>query len=106
MSAFGHHHRSTPTEIIFGLWLTFDQTGNVRLNRDSPRLSPDERAMRVEVRLPKALWNIPQLSAEITVPDPSQPNAITARIEQFAEQMKTAVGCDVVLTLKPTGEPR
>ncbi|MCX4194497.1 hypothetical protein OMR07_02150 [Methylobacterium organophilum] len=106
MSASGKYHRSTPTEILYALWLTFDQSGNVRLNRESPRLSPDERAMRVEVRLPKALWNIPQLSAEITVPDLRQPGAIAARIEQFAEQLKTAVGCDVVLTVKPTEEPR
>ncbi|MCJ2092109.1 hypothetical protein MKK67_06290 [Methylobacterium sp. J-072] len=106
MSASGKHHRSTPTEIFYSLWLTFDQDGNVRLNRESPRLSPDERAMRVEVRVPKALWNIPQLSAEITVPDPGQPDAIAARIEQFAEQLKTAVGCDVVLTVKPVEEPR
>jgi len=106
MSASSKHHRSTPTEVIYSLWLTFSQDGNVRLNRESPRFSPDERAMRVEVRLPKSLWNIPQLSAEITVPDPGQPGAIAARIEQFAEQLKTAVGCDVVLTVKPTEEPR
>lgn len=51
MSASGKHHRSTATEIIYSLWLTFDQKGNARLNRESPKLSPDERAMRVEVRL-------------------------------------------------------
>ena len=101
MSTSGKHHRSTPTEILYALWLTFDRDGGVRLNREAPRLSPDERAMRVEVRLPKALWNIPQLSAEIVVPDPGQPGAITARIEQFAEHLKTAIGCDVVLTVKP-----
>ena len=104
MRAAGKHHRSTPTEIFYSLWLTFDQAGTVRLNRESPRLSPAERAMRVEVRLPKALWNIPQLSAEIVVPNPGQPGAIAARIEQFADQLKTAVGCDVVLTVKPTGD--
>ena len=101
MSGFGKHHRSTATEIIYALWLTFDRDGGVRLNRERPSLSPDQRAMRLEVRVPKALWNIPSLSAEITVPDPGQPDAITARIEQFADQLKTAVGCDVVLTVKP-----
>ena len=106
MTRYGKHHRSTTTEIIYALWLTFDRDGGVRLNRESPSLSPDQRAMRLEVRLPKALWNIPHLSAEIAVPDPGQPTAIAARIEQFADQIKSAVGCDVVLTVKAAEEHR
>ena len=97
----GPHHRTTGSEIIFGFWLAFNQDGTVRLTRNAPATQPNERAMRMEARLPKALWNIPSLSAEIVVPDPGQPSAIEARIEQFAEQLKTAVGCDVVLTVKP-----
>ena len=105
MTRSGKHHRSTATEIIYALWLTFDRDGSVRLNRETPSLSPDQRAMRLEVRLPQTLWNIPQLSAEIVVPDPGQPGAISARIEQFAEQMKTAIGCDVVLKVQPAEDP-
>lgn len=94
-------HRTTGTDIIFTFWLSFDPSGDVKLTKQEPSLSPRQRAMHVEARLPKSLWNIPTLSAEIAVPDPGQPDAITARIEQFAEQLKTAVGCDVVLNVKP-----
>lgn len=102
MTERSKHHRTTGTDIVFSFWLSFDPDGGVKLTRESPNLSARQRAMRVEARLPKALWNIPTLSAEIAVPDPGQPDAIAARIEQFAEQLKTAVGCDVVLTVKPT----
>lgn len=94
------HHRVTPSEIVFSFWLVFSRDGSMKLVRETPSLSRDQRAMQIEARLPLALWNIPQLSAEIVVPDTGQPNAITARIEQFAADMKAAIGCDVVLTVQ------
>lgn len=98
MAAKGNH-RIQGADLVFSFWLVFGRDGEVALLKKEPRLLPSQRAMQIEARLPTALWQIPQLSAEITVPDTGHPATIAARVDQFAEQLRTAVGCDVVLTM-------
>ncbi len=83
-------------EIAF--WLTFNNSGDVRLTRGQPALAANECAMAVRVNLPHSLFRTPQLSATITLGEKLTPDA---HIDlQAAEQALTdALGARVEITI-------
>lgn len=90
--------------IEYGFWLVFDASGDVRMTRNEPAMSPGERGMRLTAVLPKAIFRTPSLTARIEVPNPGVDDAgrITAIVQQAAEHsLKEIFGVDVVLSVKP-----
>lgn len=50
-------------------WLTISSRGSCRVTKNKPSLNHNEITMLLEIHLPDALFQKPQLEAKITVPD-------------------------------------
>lgn len=87
-------------EIVFGFWLVFDRSGQIRLARTEPSLDRDERSMYCEVTLPRALWRTPQLRATISIADPG-PESRKIDIAAAGDALRGALGCDVDFRIMP-----
>ena len=91
--------------IEYAMWLAFDKDGGVRLTRGQPSLDRNERAMSLLVKVPKALFATPQLSAKINIEDPGIPQP-QIDIAAAQEALRQVVGCDVEIAVTtPPGEP-
>ena len=90
------HTRWTPVTITYTYWLIFDRNGKVRLTREAPSVGRSERAMRVETKLPRSIFDTPYLKAKIDFPDPGDgyDSAIQAQVE-VTEALNSVVGVDV-----------
>lgn len=74
--------------------------GNPPLWRKSPNAGgPGDRIMKIEIRAPRALWDIPSMSAKITVGGQSQPD-IHIDTQAAAEALSAVVGADVRVTVE------
>ena len=82
-------------------WLVFDAWGAVRLTRGEPDLKNGERAMMMKAKLPHKLFNIPQLSATISVPEPTS-EPIQIDTTAAAEALKAVVGADINIEVRTT----
>ena len=83
-------------DLICSLVLTFNAQGDVRLSRGAPSLSPGERSMSLDVRLPLAIFRTPQLSASLTVKAPEQ-GAPLIDVTAAEAALASVVGCDVMV---------
>lgn len=92
--------RITGTEVTYGLWLAFEEAGAVRLTRAQPSLDRAERAMYLQVTLPRSLWKTPSLRAEIAV-QPGQDLSRSIDITAAADALKGALGVDVDVKVLP-----
>jgi len=88
--------RITQSEVIYGFWLIFEEAGAVRLTRTEPSLDRAERAMYVNATLPRSMWRVPQLRAEINVAS-GQDASKTINLTLAADAIKGALGVDVDL---------
>ena len=86
-----------------GFWLVFDAWGGVRLTRGEPDLKNGERGMSVTAAIPHALFNVPQLRANLNVTAPDAP-PIVINADAAAEALKMVVGADINVTVT-TSEP-
>ena len=68
-----------------------------------PKLARTERAMYVEVLLPKALWQTPSLRATVSIEDPGV-MPVKIDVQAASDALKTAIGLDVDLKIIPQGE--
>jgi hypothetical protein len=75
-------------------WLIFDSGGGVRLTRGQPSLSRDERGMKLDVKLPHALFKTPMLRASMTI-EAQEPIVPPIDLTAAAAALKGALGCDV-----------
>ena len=97
----GKGRKETATHVNYELWLTFDYFGPVRVTKGEPDLSRNERAMFLKVSLPKTLFNIPSLSANVTVDDHGGPQL---DVKAIAGAVKLATGLDIdVKIISPEG---
>lgn len=75
----------------------------VRVTAGYPNLSRRERALRLKVSLPMALFEAPQIEATIKVASPEQRVSIDA--DAIAEVVEQAIGMNVDLqVVSPTSE--
>lgn len=91
---YGRASQIKDGNIIVPLWLIFDARGNVRLTRGEPDLTRHERAMRMTVRVPQALFMTPTISASLTIEAPTMA-VPEIDVVAAAEALKSVVGCDV-----------
>lgn len=55
--------------MIVGCWLIVNSRGKCRVTKRRPCVEADEVALKLELDLPKALFQRPHLEARISVPD-------------------------------------
>lgn len=79
----------------WGFWLVFDGAGTSqpRVASREPSLKRNERAVYLEVTLPKALWEIPTLKASIVVDSP-EASASVIDVAAVNEAVRKATGLD------------
>lgn len=91
--------RITAKEIEYSFWLVFDADGGMRLSRGKPPLSPNERGMSINTTLPRSLFAVPQLRAQITISDQGAP-AMEIDVNAAGAALAAALGCEIVMTVK------
>jgi len=84
-------------DLIFGFWLIFDKSGDVRMTRRPPSLDRNERAVSMDARLPLALWATPTLSAQLVVNADAAP---AINMEIATDALKSALGVDIDLRVR------
>lgn len=98
------HSSSNGTHINYSLWLIFDRHGNVRSTRGEPSLAAGERAMRMNVEMPKAIFNTPVISAKVVVGDTFNADGeIDAIVEKVADDIRASLGGEVHITVGERG---
>lgn len=84
-------------------WLIFDSGGGVRLTRGQPDLSRNERGMKLEVKLPHALFKTPMLQASMVI-EAQEPIVPPIDLSAAASALKMSLGCDVdIRIVEPAG---
>lgn len=82
----------TATTLTFDLWLVFDYFGKTRITKGEPDLGRNERAIFMRFTLPKSLFTIPTLRANVTVDDQGAP---ALDVKAIGEAVKLATGLDI-----------
>lgn len=73
-------------------------TPSVRVAKNKPSTAANEVAIKVNLDLPLSLFQKPQLTASIVIPEESAPLEISAEIqENIAKAIKEQSGLDVVI---------
>ena len=103
MSArFGHESRHNKT-LNLDFWLNVGRGTNgsdrpsVKITASYPSLARNERAMNLKIELPLALFEIPSLTAKITVDSPEQ--QVTLDTTAIAEAVCGCIGMDVSISV-------
>lgn len=86
----------TATTITYGFWLIFDDEGGMRMVRQRPNTSRNERAMFMEAKLPRSLFSAPALRGTITVTDPADA-PVQIDVTAASEALRCALGVDIDL---------
>lgn len=95
------HSRDDAVSITYGLWLIFDASGNVRSSRGETLLQPGERAMKIELKVPKSIFKMPTLHGTITIEDSATRDKIVADVaHNAAEVLREHLGVDLSLTIQ------
>lgn len=90
--------------MIFWGWLVLDAWGGMKLSRGETKLDPGERAMRLAVKVPTAIFNVPSLRATVVVPDSTQPLQIAAEtVADIENIMRAGTGMDITVTVERLG---
>jgi len=85
----------------FKFWLVFNgRSGDMRLTRGEPDCASGERAMKLEVKLPFALFETPTLKAVIDVAAVG-PNIPPIDLTAASDALKGALGVDIDLKIIP-----
>lgn len=82
-------------------WLTVNNRGTIRLTKGQPGIDWDEVSIKLQLDLPKELFNRPRLSADITIPkDAAMPTEITADVvEDCKEAIKQVTGLEMKISV-------
>jgi len=93
----------TKTEYIWSGYLILAPGHPPKWRQQGAMGSPGDRVMKIEVRAPRALWDITSMSATITVGDQAQPD-IHIDTEAAAEALSAVVGTDVRVIVETAQE--
>lgn len=92
--------------MVLRCFLTVNSNGSVRVTKGRPSVDYDEVAIGLQLELPRALFEKPQLSARLVIPEgavlPAElPVEVVANVREALEQ---ASGMQVRLTVGNPGE--
>lgn len=87
-------------------YLCVESNGRTRLTTEAPALGPSEIAIRFEIKLPRAIFRRPQLTAKIEVPlDQVTPASINALdVKGIGKAIKDATGLHAHIAVVPPEE--
>jgi hypothetical protein len=89
--------------LVFHFWLTLYPDGDMKLSRGEPSVERTGRKMKMELRVPKAVFQTPELKATVTIADPGD-TTYKIDAEAAAEALRASLGVDVdVRVIPPTG---
>lgn len=89
--------------IEYAFWLIFKADGSMRFSRGEPSIQRGERAMGVTAVLPKSLFRVPVLTAQIGVQG-EDGERFQIDVKAASEALSAAIGCDVDLRIRETPE--
>lgn len=89
----------TATTLTYDVWLVFDYFGKVRVTKTEPDLTRNERAMYMKCTLPKSLFNIPTLRANLTLDEQAAP---MLDVKAIGDAVKLATGLDIDVQVNKT----
>jgi hypothetical protein len=77
---------------------------SARLSKNQPRLASDERAMKLDISVPRALFSTPTLQATVTIPEScvSKPSIDATVMDNVRELIQQTTGLDVKVALVET----
>jgi hypothetical protein len=93
----------TATEVVMHFHLVFDEAGTLKLSRSEPRLNRGERSMALALKVPRTLWQTPQLSASIEITDPGNPKA-EIDVKAASDALREVTGLDIDVQIVPRVE--
>lgn len=94
------HSVITGTTIEYSGHLIVDGKGGMKLSRSQPGLAPGERAIKLTVKVPRAIFKTPALVASIEVPQDTSPPVINAEtLGQIENALSMGVGLKVSVTV-------
>lgn len=84
-------------------FLVVSRKGAERMTQTLPKLHPGEIAIRINLDVPNALFQAPQIQAAITIPESAVPTeAISAEMrDNVKELIQQATGLEVRLLIEP-----
>jgi hypothetical protein len=88
----------TATHLTYTFWLTFDVQGGMKMSRGQPIVGRGERAMQCSATLPRTLFDIPTMRAQITITDPGE-KALDFDLHATGDALRKALGVDVDLQI-------
>lgn len=89
------------TTMTTNCWMVISANGRVGVTALAPRLGSDEIAIKLAIKLPRALFTRPALSAAITIPaEAAEPQVIEAEaVANIRNAVKHATGLDLVINV-------
>lgn len=87
-------------------YIVANKKGAQRMTQTAPKLQPGEISVRVQLEAPDALFQTPQIVANISIPESAaQPEPISAEVrDNVRELIQSATGMEVRLILEPQAE--
>lgn len=84
-------------------YLIIASTGSLRMTATAPRLAPNEVSLKVEVKVPRALFTKPSLFARVEIPtDLGAPAIIDVKtIGNIQDAVRQATGLDLAVSVIP-----
>lgn len=80
--------------LTFHFWLTLYPDGDIKLSRGEPNVERTGRKMKMELKVPKAVFKTPELKATVTIADPGE-NAMHIDVAAASEALRQTLGMDV-----------
>lgn len=88
----------TPDRISYDGHLVLDGLGNMTLFRQVPGLKPGQRSIAVTVTVPRALFKLPTLRAEVTIPKGEIADSVVAKAVASAKDALAGLGLNITVT--------
>lgn len=91
--------------VDYSMVLVFDDKGGARMTRSQGKMSPNERALALTVRLPTSIFKRPALRASIEVAA-GEISIPPIDIAATQEALHDAFGADVLITIDQQENPQ
>lgn len=86
----------TATAVEITRWLALSEDG-ARMTTGYPSLEPNERAMAITIRVPRSIFRIPQLKAEVEIGE-TPAAELEAKVRGLADQLAAGTGLQITVT--------
>ena len=90
-----------PNMIQTYIWVITNKKGSVRTVKKNPTVKSDEVAFKLDIELPKAMFEKPKLSVSVKVPEDAVKEEIVSEeiIDNIGETLKRHMDMDINITV-------